>query len=102
MNEDIPIKFVNATGNTNFQVIVFTKNFSKNTPSTCYCAWKILTVQSSAQFTYPTSASIAASYVHGGQKITAGPFPAAMGSTWEVTQPNYTAELRQGKQIKYR
>ena len=86
MTSDIAIKYINSTGNTDFQVVVFTKNYSVNTPKTYYCAWQVLRGQTSVQFVYPVSISVGATYTQGGQLITAGPFPAKLGSTWEIKQ----------------
>ena len=99
MTTDIPIKYINATSNTDFEVVVFTKNFSVNTPKTYYAAWQILRGQTSVQFVYPVSMSVGATYKSGGQLITAGPFPAKLGSTWEITQESAadTAVLKQSK-----
>ena len=99
MTTDIPIKYINATSNTDFEVVVFTKNFSTNTPKTYYAAWQILRGQTSVQFVYPVSMSVGATYKSGGQLITAGPFPAKLGSTWEITQESATdtAVLKQSK-----
>ena len=103
MSTDIRIKYVNDTNDTDFQVVVFTKNFSMNTPETHYTAWQILQAHSSVQFIYPASTAVGATYTNGGQLITAGPFPAPVGSTWEITQPsvNDAAILTQGKMQSY-
>ena len=99
MDGDIPVRYCNNTGNSDFQVVVFSENFSKYSPTSHYCAWQVLNAQTSVQFNYTTSISIGASYTLGGQTITAGPFPADHGSTWEITQPaiNDTAQVRQSK-----
>ena len=99
MTTDVPIKYINATTNTDFEVVVFTKNFSTNTPKTYYAAWQVLRGQTSVQFVYPVSMSVGATYKSGGQLITAGPFPAKLGSTWEITQESATdtAVLKQSK-----
>ena len=99
MTTDIPIKYINATTNTDFEVVVFTKNFSTNTPKTYYAAWQVLRGQTSVQFVYPVTMSVGATYKSGGQLITAGPFPAKLGSTWEITQESATdtAVLKQSK-----
>ena len=91
MSTDIAIKYVNATGNTDFQVVVFTKNFSTNTPMIYYAAWQVLRGQTSVQFVYPVSMSVGATYQQGGQTITAGPFPAELGTTWEISQSKSTS-----------
>ena len=99
MTTDIPIKYINATTNTDFEVVVFTKNFSTNTPKTYYAAWQVLRGQTSVQFVYPVTMSVGATYKAGGQLITAGPFPAKLGSTWEITQESVTdtAVLKQSE-----
>ena len=99
MTTDIPIKYINATRNTDFEVVVFTKNFNTNKPTIYYAAWQILRGQSSVQFVYPVSMSVGAIYTSGGQVITAGPFPAKLGSSWEITQESAaaTAVLKESK-----
>ena len=99
MTSDIAVKYVNATGNTDFEVVVFTMNYSTSTPTTYYCAWRILRAQTSVQFVYPVSVAVAATYHQGGQTVTAGPFPAPFGTTWEITQntSSSTAVLQQGQ-----
>ena len=104
-DHDIPIKYVNATKKVDFQVVVFTKNYNTDTPKIYYVAWQVLAAQSSAQFKYPAEISIGATYQKSGQIITAGPFPAQLGSTWKITQSteNDTATLTNGmhKTISY-
>ena len=101
MTTDIPIKYINATGKTDFEVVVFTKNFNVNTPRVYYAAWQILRAQNAVQFKYPVSLSVGATYQTGGQTIFAGPFEAKLGSTWEITQDSIdsAAVLKEGKQI---
>ena len=70
----IPIRYINCTGKTDFQVLVFTKNFSVNTPETYHAAWQILNA----------NIEIGACYEQGSQKILAGPFTAELVSTWEI------------------
>ncbi len=88
---DIPIKYVNSTGSTDFSVVVFTKNFSVNTPETYYAAWEVIQVQNSSQFVYPISTAIGASYDLGDQYNTMGPFGAVLGSTWQINQDDKDA-----------
>ena len=60
--------------------------------------WQVLYGQTSDQFIYPTlSTAVGATHTSGGQLIAAGPFPAKLGSTWEITQEsiNAAAVLRQ-------
>ncbi len=97
MNNDIPVKYCNNTGRTDFQVVVFSRSFSKYSPTISYSAWQVFNAQTSIQFNYSKSVSVGASYTEGGQTITAGPFPADVGSTWEITQPlkSDTAKISQ-------
>ncbi len=85
---DIAIKYINDTGSTDFSVVVFTKNFSVDTPEVYFAAWEVIRVQSSSEFIYPISTSIGASYLLGYQFNTMGPFGAVLGSTWEINQDN--------------
>ena len=98
---DIQIEFINSTGNTDFQVVVFTKNFSTNTPETIYAAWQVISVQTSSSFLYPVSTSVEAKYDIGGQTNDMGPFPATLGSTWEIRQESKsgTPTLNEGLHI---
>lgn len=97
MTTDIPIKYINATTHTDFEVVVFTKNFNVNTPKVYYAAWQVLKGQSSVQFIYPVSCAVGCTYKSGGQLIMAGPFPAKLGTTWEIIQEdiNDTAVLKE-------
>ncbi len=85
---DIPIKYINDTGSTDFSVVVFTKNFSVDTPKTYFAAWEVIRVQTSSGFVYPITTSVGASYQHHDQHNTMGPFGAEPGSTWEINQNN--------------
>ncbi len=98
MSTDIVIKYVNKTGKTDFEVVVFTKNFSTNTPMTYYCAWQILRGQNNVQFVYPVTTAIGATYNKGGLEISSGPFPAELGTTWTISQESdeSTAVLEEG------
>ena len=97
MAKDIPVRFINATSKSDFEVVVFTKNFSAKT--VYYSVLEVLKTQGSAQFVFPASVSIGATYQNGGQSVTVGPFPAQVGSTWQITQdtPSSTAVLEQSK-----
>ena len=101
MTTDISIEFINSTGKTDFKVVVFTKNFSTNTPETIYAAWQVISVQTSSSFVYPVSTSVEAKYDIGGQTNNMGPFPAKLGSTWEIRQEpkSGTPTLREGLHI---
>ena len=85
-DSSITVKYINATNDTEFQVCIFAKNFSTNTPRGVYIAWQVLKAQTSVSFTYPETLAVGATYKVQGQEITAGPFPANLGSTWEITQ----------------
>ena len=86
MTSDIKIKYVNSTGKTDFEVLVYTTNFSLNTPKTVFSAWQVLEAQSEVLFDYPVSLQVGASYEHLGQTNIAGPFDAGLGSTWSISQ----------------
>ena len=95
---DINIAYVNATGQTDFDVVVFTKNFNVNTPKVYYVAWKVLRAQNEADFVFPVSMEVGATYTSSGTTNKAGPFPAELGSTWSIAQEpaSATATLTQG------
>ncbi|XP_019853418.1 PREDICTED: uncharacterized protein LOC109582851 [Amphimedon queenslandica] len=97
--KDINVAYVNATGQTDFEVVVFTKNFNINTPNVYYAAWKILRGQAEIEFVYPASMKVSATYTSSGQIVKAGPFPSKLGSTWEITQDSIssTATLKEVK-----
>ena len=99
ISNEIRVKYVNNTGSTNIQVVVFTKNFSLNTPTTYYSAWLVLKAQSQASFVYPVEIGVGASYEQDGQTVIAGPFPANLGSTWCIKQntPSDTVVLAEGR-----
>ena len=99
MTTDIPIKYVNDTKATDFEVVVFTKNFNVNTPMVYYVAWQVLRGQSSKDFIYPVSMGVGATYEDHG-RVSAGPFPSELGSTWLITQdtPSSTAVLSKGNE----
>ena len=96
MSGSFEIEYHNDTGNTDFEVVIFTKNFNVNNPRTYYVAWQVVKAQTKSNFSYPVDLSVGATYVTGGQKISAGPFRAPLGSTWEIIQPaNETVKLTQ-------
>ncbi|XP_019863959.1 PREDICTED: uncharacterized protein LOC109593212 [Amphimedon queenslandica] len=88
---NIKISYVNATGNTDFAVVVFTKNFNVNTPKVYYSAWKILRAQSQVDFVYPVSLGVGVEYTTSTGLHRAGPFPAELGSTWELSHDTITS-----------
>lgn len=99
MTTNIPVKYINKTGSVDFQVLVFTKNFSTNTPKTYYCAWQVLRAQNESDFSYPVEIEVGASYEQSGQVVISGPFGASLGSTWEVVQdtPSATTVLSESE-----
>lgn len=104
MTEYINIKYVNNTNNTDFEVMVFTKNYSTRTPKTYYVAWQVLRGQTSVLFKYPLNyMEVGASYEERGLLVVSGPFHADVGSSWKITQPqpNDTAILQQGTFINH-
>ncbi len=102
MTDDIPIKYINNTRNTDFEVMVFTKNYSTRTPKVYYVAWQVLRGQTSVEFKYPVSISVGATYYSSGLQVVAGPFGSDLGSSWRITQdkPVDTAVLKQSKAKK--
>ena len=99
MNDDIPIKYINNTKNTDFEVMVFTKNYSTRTPKVYYVAWQVLRGQTSVEFKYPVNLAVGATYATNGLQVVAGPFDATLGSSWRITQekPTDTSVLKQSK-----
>ena len=99
ISDDITIKYINKTTRTDFDVMVFTKNFSTRTPKTYYCAWHVLRGQTSVAFQYPVHLSVGATFKENGLKISSGPFDAELGTSWRITQEqiNDTAVLNQSK-----
>lgn len=96
---ETPIVFLNNTGDSNLEVAVFTKNFSKKTDNQDYVAWQVLKGKSKMQnFVYSNQVSIAAEYKHAGLKVKCGPFQAKHGSTWRIfhEKHNDTAMLSEG------
>lgn len=102
MPGDIPIKFINETGETSFTVVVFMKNEDPNASETPFVAWRTIRTQTSAAFTYPSQAEVGAMYFEEGMKMAAGPFPALPGSTWNFIQEseNDTPTLIEGEHTK--
>lgn len=101
MSSKIPIIYKNLTGSTDFQVLVFTKNYSPDTPKSYYAAWEVLRAQTEVKFAYPADVSVGATYVSGDQEILSGPFSAILGSTWTITQESAssTASLNESTYI---
>ncbi len=102
MTTDIPVTYVNKTGDTEFEVLVFTQNYNPSTPSTVFAAWRVLRAQTQAKFVYPVKKmQVGATYELNGQTIMSGPFNATLGSTWNITQEpkDSTAVLAEGEAI---
>ena len=95
--KDIPITYYKKTGHVDFDVLVFTKNYTNQT-SKQYVGWQVLRGQSSVDFNFSAMIQVGASYKHQGQDIKCGPLNAEMGSIWEIIQEteDSTAVLRKG------
>jgi len=95
----INVRYYNNTGNTDFEVMVFTKNYSTRTPKTYYVAWHVLRGQTSVTFQYPVELAVGCTYEENKLKIVSGPFSAGLGSSWKIAQPKNTstAVLSQSK-----
>jgi len=85
VSEGVPIKFINNTGNTDRDVIVFSKNLP-NESEPVYVAWQILRCQTSVDLLYPLSFQVGTCYTKGIQSVHCGPFDAGLGSIWEMRQ----------------
>ena len=84
-SEGIPIKFINNTGNTDRDVIIFSKNLP-NESEPVYVAWQILRCQTSVDLLYPLGFQVGTCYTKGIQSVNCGPFDAVLGSIWEMRQ----------------
>ena len=96
----VDIRYKNETANTDFQVMVFSRNYASNVggqPS--YAAWEVLRRQTEVRFKYTAEISVGATYRTEDQEIISGPFGAKLGTTWSVNQSSVTAtaELLEGK-----
>ncbi len=91
MAKAINIKYSNKTSHTDFEVMVFTKNYSTRSPKTYYVAWQVLRGQTAVYFKYPLDTlEVGATYQESGLRIVSGPFHADVGSSWRITQPKPT------------
>ncbi len=101
MTTDIPVKYFNKTGSTDFEVMVFSQNYNPNTPTSVFAAWQVLKAQTQVNFMYPVQMQIGATYKSGSQTIIAGPFDTTLGSTWEISQDSSsaTAVLEEGEYV---
>ncbi len=97
--KDISVKYYNLTGDTDFDVMVYAKNYSKYFPSYEQVAWRILRGQGCVNFVYPCKFQVGARYFCQSQIVRCGPIDAEPGTTWEVIHesPTDTPVLRQGK-----
>lgn len=82
----ISVRYINNTGNVDFEVMVFTRNFNTKTPKIFYVAWQVLRAQSSVDFSFSNKLQVGAFYKDEGQTVRAGPFTADGGSTWRIVQ----------------
>ena len=80
---DIPVTYVNATGQTDFMVCVFQKNESPSAFETPFAAWHTLKTPDTTQFVYPVDAAIGADWTteDGEVQNSTGPLPTNIGST---------------------
>lgn len=90
MDDTINVKYINNTGRSDFEVMVFTKNFSTRTPKIYYVAWHVLRGQTSVAFQYPVHLAVGATYQSERLKISSGPFVADLGSSWKIVQEKST------------
>ena len=97
LKERIPITYINKTESIDFDVVVFTHNLNKYEDD-IYMPWQILRAQSSVTFTYLADMQVGATYIWNEQLVSAGPFNAKNGTTWEIIQEKAlsTPHLKQG------
>ena len=76
-----------STLGLDFEVVVFAGGPRGNV------AWQVLRTQNSVAFEYPLQSEVGAFYEQSAQKVTAGPFPAELGSTWEAFRKNERTAL---------
>ena len=97
LKERIPITYINKTGSVDFDVVVFTHNFNNSIDDICV-PWQVLRAQSSVTFTYPADMQVGATHIRNEQLVSAGPFNAKNGTTWEILQEKIlsTPHLKQG------
>ncbi len=102
VSKDILISYFNETGDVDFQVMVYSKNYIS--PSNYNVAWQVLRGQGGVDFVYPVKLQVGASY---GSSSTmscyCGPLDAEPGTTWEIIQEEFhdTALLRKGMYVLY-
>ncbi len=85
VNEGTPIKFVNKTGKTDRDVIIFSKSHPKQSEPV-YVAWQVLRCQTSVDLVYPLDFQVGTSYTKGIQSVNCGPFDTQLGTVWEMRQ----------------
>lgn len=112
MSTDIPIKYINATGSVDFQVVAFTRDYTdppndSNSNSTDgvtvitndndmdykYVAWQVFNAETEVDFVYPSAVYVGMYYKTGILTMKAGPFRAKLGSSWEIVQPETPDEV---------
>ena len=88
MSEAAPktdISFYNRTSDNHIVVMVFARPYPVPiTEEILRMAWKIILVPSmgNSKFSYPVKNSIYAFYYDGSNRVSAGPYEAAPGTTW--------------------
>ena len=101
IEKDIPIKFTNKTGKTDFNVLVYTANQYVQGDSSISVAYEVLRTQTTVTFVHPRNFAVSATYHKGGQEITAGPIPAIPGNKYEIVKETEldAAIIREGIHI---
>ena len=100
MTTDIKIRYINATSKVDFAVVVFTKKTSVFQHLKCSMQLDKFSKDNVLLISFIQSPHQLElhNYEENGQIITSGPFPAELGTTWEITQElGETADLKQSK-----
>ena len=84
LTSNIPIKYFNCTGQVDFQVMVYTKNYCACHAMDYEVVWRMLRGQGSVEFNYPLQAQVGAWYESENGTVKCGPVDADPGSTWEI------------------
>ena len=83
---NIPVTYLNKTGQIDFRVVVFTKNENPNAIDTPFVAWQTLKAQTSASFVYPVDTAVGAEWIENDLLVRSGPFSTNLGATWKLCQ----------------
>ena len=96
---DVPVLYVNSTGKTDFDVVVFTQNYHPDAPPSPYIAWQVLKGDTKSQsFKYPANLQVGAIYRDGRRILEEASFDKWMWSLSQDTSDS-TPVLTEGKSV---